>query len=594
MQEAGEAKAPEARVSAAEVAGASDAMAGRARVAEAGSYRGLHDAWQEFLEGHRLVSDCVKVLAQKRRLPAAWQHPPVSRVGKWLDASAVVFFSVFVIAILINTIEPFGLGNASKAQSMRITARAMAPFYESPARDEIAVVLIDDVAVRRLQTGWPPRYSDYEALLRRVLAHQPRAVYLDVLLIDERKYDDSLADARRAIDAMVRAARRSERLGGGQVPVYFGVGAPGARSLFSQPGGVRDVVTSWEGAGNAYPLQVDCDTTNKNARPLDCAGPAGAVPAQPTVAFALYGDACPPGGAPGCLEPAAAFPAAEMQVPMAVQWGWRPDTAPGGRGSDALACDDQPTRVAQAPPSWFARLEASAGMVWNSFWSGRDPRIEDRTRTACVYPATLFAEQLEDSALLRQDDSTPAALEDRVVLIGTNLLGLDDRVQSPVNQLVPGVYLHAMALDNLMTWGRDRVHVREGIGPVFFLLTAILISLAAGGALQMQGVVGRRALWLVGALVCLLLVGLAVMLVVQGVFRQPPQDWLGTALAAAAALYVVSRPGRTGKTRDKGIEDETDETGSIAGDPAARTLAADAGAGAVQSANAATHGGSNP
>jgi hypothetical protein len=47
----------------------------------------------------------------------------------------------------------------------------------------------------------------------------------------------------------------------------------------------------------------------------------------------------------------------------------------------------------------------------------------------------------------------PQILRDKVVLYGFDLAGLSDVVSPPTHATLPGVFLHAMALDNLLTWG---------------------------------------------------------------------------------------------------------------------------------------------
>jgi hypothetical protein len=43
-------------------------------------------------------------------------------------------------------------------------------------------------------------------------------------------------------------------------------------------------------------------------------------------------------------------------------------------------------------------------------------------------------------------------LAGRYVLVGANIPGYNDFANSPVHKLIPGVYLHAMALDNFLTY----------------------------------------------------------------------------------------------------------------------------------------------
>lgn len=486
--------------------------------------------WQRWRDGHPWLSRPVAWAGRRLPLPEAWRRAPSTWRGRLVDHSLPVFLIVFLVSLVVGVVEPFGLGNASKARSMHVSARVMAPFYPADARDSIAVVLIDDIALQATGQGWPLAYAEYERLLRQVLEHRPKAVYLDVLLLDRREYDGSFESAHAAIHEAVQASG---------IPVYFGTGAPGTSSLFSQPDGVRDVVTSWQGTGGAYPLRLDRGQVNEVAGAV--AGGVQDLPeGQSTVAFALYEHACPTSDAPGCTQAVTDFPESATREPMVVQWGWRP----GGEGHDGpMLCEDPAQarfRTSSSPPI-AQRFAAVANFAWQSFWSGTDGTAEDRGRSACMYTPTLFADALSDSSLLRQDEDTPALLEDRVVLIGTHLLGLDDRVRSPVNQQVPGVYLHAMALDNLMRWGEDRVHESPVLGKFLGLLNAVVMSMVAGGALLIRGTRPVTLGWLAGVGGVLAFVGLAQVLLAQWILRQPPQDWIGMGLTAIAVMYLVSR-----------------------------------------------------
>ncbi|MDU1661953.1 MAG: ATP-binding protein, partial [Stenotrophomonas maltophilia] len=67
---------------------------------------------------------------------------------------------------------------------------------------------------------------------------------------------------------------------------------------------------------------------------------------------------------------------------------------------------------------------------------------------------TLSASDLEVSS--PEDQALVAGLlRDRLVMVGASITSTGDLVQSPVHGLIPGVYLHAMALDNLINKGMD-------------------------------------------------------------------------------------------------------------------------------------------
>lgn len=82
-------------------------------------------------------------------------------------------------------------------------------------------------------------------------------------------------------------------------------------------------------------------------------------------------------------------------------------------------------------------------------------------------------------------------LEGRFVMIGTALQGSNDRVQSPIHGRLPGVYLHAAALGNLLDDGAGYKQATElgfpGDWPhikVWLVLLVGLLPVLAVGALR--------------------------------------------------------------------------------------------------------------
>ena len=507
---------------------------------------------------------CGQWLDERHSMPA-WLKRLSYALLQVLDYTMPILLGL-VVAIGINAIEPFGLGNATKAHSQRISARLVAPFYNSQAQDHVAVVLIDDGTLQARGMAWPPRYAYYEEMLRRILAHQPRAVFVDVLLEERRDYDDSFAAAQESLTAT---------LGDAGIPVYFGVSAPGRQSIFSASG-ARNVVTSWHGTGSAYPLDIGEVNALKPAGARPTAGPVGVADSR-SVALALYRDACPDAGQAGCTEAGTELgPEAELP-PMAVRWGFNPPVVAEPMREHLHGC------LADARPGWRQRSSQSLQLLWDSFRSGAKDRIEDDKRQECAYTLTVFEEQLDGEALLGDEDAgIGPLLKDRVVLVGTHLIGLNDRVLSPVHQQIPGVYLHAMALDNLMHWGRDYTHPPsrwKGIG--VGLLNAVVLSAVCGMLMACFSRAPKEAparwpqnrwVQLTLLFVALAATGIVLSILFQRWLRMPPGDWIGMVLMVFGLSlfvhglwrkHVLSGPnGRRDGTANQGRESGADQVGS--------------------------------
>lgn len=523
---------------------------------DARSYPGTYQYCRDWCADRGLLLPLRKFGWLPTRLRERGLHEaPAGGLAKWLDASIPVFLGVCAFGLVLSLLDPFGLARASKAQSERLSARLLAPFYESDAQSQIAVVLIDDLALDRHGMAWPLRYSEYEALVRRVLAHAPRAVYLDVLLEQARSYDDSREDAVADLHAQLSAPLIDGRT---TPPVFFGVSAPDRRSIFSMPGGVQDVATSWQGVGGDYPLRLDPKTVYAADWRAEEPRMREDDPRYRSVALTLYEVACAELAAPGCAQTADRLDIDAQRHPLSVQWGAMQPTVAAGH--DVSPC------MRTSSPTPGERWATMARLAWRSLLSGLSERSEETGRTACAYPLTVHMEQLSDSRLLRQDDTTPGLLENRVVLIGTHLIGLDDRVLSPVHQQIPGVFLHAMALDNLMTWGDRRIHRVEGMGVALDVLTAMLMSLACGAVLVQPW--SRPVRWL---MLCIapVAVGIGMIFLSQYGLRQPPQDWLGVLwLAWAMAIYLHQRLRGTKdhhKERHDAWKDDADPSLHVAG-----------------------------
>jgi hypothetical protein len=85
-------------------------------------------------------------------------------------------------------------------------------------------------------------------------------------------------------------------------------------------------------------------------------------------------------------------------------------------------------------------------------------------RPLCVHYRTIHASQLEKMS----NDEWDAAFRDRFVMIGTSFAYSNDFVLSPLNDRIPGVFLHAAALDNLLS-GNNTLENIEAWEPELFM-----------------------------------------------------------------------------------------------------------------------------
>lgn len=96
-------------------------------------------------------------------------------------------------------------------------------------------------------------------------------------------------------------------------------------------------------------------------------------------------------------------------------------------------------------------------------------------KLACPYSRTLSVNHLLNSS---GDRDVAESLTGKTVLYGADFRLTGDRVNSPVYAEMPGVYLHAMAYDNLVTFGPHYKRARRA-GPGAWVTDAVLLLIAA-------------------------------------------------------------------------------------------------------------------
>jgi hypothetical protein len=186
------------------------------------------------------------------------------------------------------------------------------------------------------------------------------------------------------------------------------------------------------------------------------------VDGRPIAALALYRAACAKPDAlrvrPDC-DAALARPAdAPAGKSMILTWGrgTHPDYASFRQSGNADAC-----RVAPTVVEGFA--ESVRGFVLSLFASATEDVAHKRGN--CPYhlaiPGHIAVANAGDAA---QFETLKSHLRGRVVMIAAALKGSSDFAEAPGIGELPGVFQHAMALDNLMTFGDGYKHKPPSLG----------------------------------------------------------------------------------------------------------------------------------
>ena len=322
--------------------------------------------------------------------------------------------------------------NASGMALTRFMARAQAPltaqfFYPARMRDQITVAMYDREFLDSSGSAWPISYQDHADGLLRLAGDpkaRPKAIMLDITFGQERD-DPTIASLRQALCRIQNefkvpvflAAMPSPETG--RLSIRSGLGADpsgGAPACFTLVG-VDYLPDPLDGLAWSYQL----------SRHLTDAGWASG-PASEPLRQPVYRSA-----AMAMAQDVAHLDLGEETVPMALVWGH--NSAPQAHRPERLAhCRPGVPDLGQLVPGVLRQL-----------WEDTDkPPL-------CPYHQTLSMAQL---GVLSEGELAPY-LAGRYVLVGANVPGFNDFADSPVHRITPGIYMHAMALDNLLTYAGD-------------------------------------------------------------------------------------------------------------------------------------------
>ncbi|HFI2159459.1 TPA: CHASE2 domain-containing protein [Pseudomonas aeruginosa] len=425
----------------------------------------------------------------------------------------LILFS-FVPLYLLDKLDPFGLSRQVHSYSERLVQKITAPFYGSAAQDKIAVVLIDHASLAARGETWPPRYVYYEEVVRRIARQKPAAIFLDVLVEDKRAYDDSLTVARQAL---------GETLGKAGVPLYLAALDTRNNSVFAGVPGTQTTLSGWRGYGEDYPLSLgpghfygQHDSQLEPGEKCD-------VTKNPTVAMQIYQQLCNQGLQQGCAITHEAESGEQFCDALVVQWGHPVSPIVPERH---LISESQCNATEQ---STWVRVGESLRAFFASLFSGYDETALKQLRQPCPYTVTVREEDLSS-------EKARGVLTGRVVMIGLSLPGIHDIVDSPVHGQIPGVYLHAMALDNLMTWNANYYPRKSEDIDRALLLAVILVCWPCVAIIRAQP--PRLSALLRGVAIFSLV---SYILFLYLVLHRPPPDWLAMLLVLELVKRLIEK-----------------------------------------------------
>ena len=389
--------------------------------------------------------------------------------------------------------DPLGAGATSAAHSQDIILKLLAPHYDeswlggrgrpsepppsadneisegeksggddldiwvAPEERDVTVVLVDDSALASWEADWPMTFRHHAGVLNAILRCEPRTLMIDVLFFDRRGERD------RTLDQLVNVLDSGRRAG---TQIFLGADtADTVRTRVIEPLRKVTIPAIIEWPRSASPLYY----------PLG-GGKAGGRGGDDGAALTIYRHIRAAREQDEVSGPSDEF-RHSFAAPMQVFWG---DRAPDvnldqiGRG---VTCRE----VGRNAGVRFLELVRSNLFADQPFYQ------------SCPYPALVPA---RDLVRLRRDgrevggrrsqctanETLAGAIRGRHVFYGMEIEGAADIVETPTHGPTSGVFMHAMALDNLLSLGpryfrADRPgYLRPLTFMMLFLMALVMIE----------------------------------------------------------------------------------------------------------------------
>ncbi|MDV7105537.1 CHASE2 domain-containing protein [Vibrio sp. TH_r3] len=398
---------------------------------------------------------------------------------------------------------PYQLGSASEQAAERAVYRLMSGIYDaSESEDNILVVLFNDQSIENLypylreSNDWPLAYSDQASILTTIMSLQPLGIFYDVAWMKQRSLDNSYSRAIEQLKAMAQTT---------QIPLWFARGAVNSNMAENVKQDLTSfahlAINGWQGQRNLYPLYSA---------------------ESPTIATMLYNVHCQQHACEGIKDSNAS--------PMSVRWN--ANTAP-------ILLPHRSEECREKKEALQTLALALKSIIWNII-----PGLDEQSQLQlCPAQRVMYIDEV--IAMARSQDVTErdrikAIVEGSLVLVGGQIEGVQDYVVSPVHGSLPGVFFHAMALDNLMTFGEN--YTREDdqadhINFAIWLLYLTLLIFVRRFATQHSALLWlNQRLWLLSGLY---IVG--VFSVVFWGFNYAPSSWISILALGWVGIQLITK-----------------------------------------------------
>lgn len=376
-------------------------------------------------------------------LKSLWQWPLKTR---YLITTASFCVLLFVYMTVVERYFP-----EESYTAIHGTAVIGSAVYQSSS-DDIAVVELSDRYLSFVGESWPPSYAAYAAMLEDVALYQPASIFVDIAWVHERP-DDSLA---QLIDSLCSLHAQNIRvyLAGleneqHQLRLRKELEADQVRACYTAVG-IRYSPAPNTKLALTYPL----------ISPGQVGDQPGGQPGIPSAAYAIAADH------DRDSKLAQALQASSAERTMALTWSLEQHTPT--QWTLWEGCSTTSSAVWELLPKPLRQL------VQDSGWLAAK---HTNLNPACPSHRHVPLNLITDPQTQETRDWLRRNLQAKHVMIGPTVAGVNDMILSPIHGSIPGVYLHAMALDNLLTYGADfkqSGNLHERNLPLFFGLALVL------------------------------------------------------------------------------------------------------------------------
>lgn len=378
---------------------------------------------------------------------------PYERYSVFQRALLTVALSILVGLALAMATKGLPAAEAAKRMAARAYLPLLTSIYPATGRDRITILAIDDTDLEHLGYSWPVPMDYYQRLIDKLVTLKPRALFIDILFLDDRPKD--LVERFRKAACAARdqgvpvyiASLEGQRRASKTLTQLATPDAAGPCFRFVAPNLLDDHFdhSTWE-----YPLET------------------GLRSAAYALACDVAGDACPEPGID----------------PMALLW-----PVNGHPLNPALHLRRNEDGVLE--PSCVNQV-ALYDMVPLLPQQIRDLLRGGPKQPICPYNLQLPIRALSGVGLSEAERNE--AIGGKIVFLGTAFQSSGDRVISPLGQDLIGVHAHAIALDNLISL-RGQYRQSGDFDPARMSSPASLFTLSALALIAIGSVTWHCFTW---------------------------------------------------------------------------------------------------